>query len=416
MSTIVRWVSACSVAAFWAVPAQAEPRKPTHVACVGDSITEGAGATVPAKNYPSLLQGLLGDGVKVMNFGVSGATMLSAPYGDKPYALEQKYAESTKFVQDAGAQAVVSVIIILGANDSKPYNWDPASGKNDQQFKKDYLALVDHYLGLTPKPVVYVGYPLATGMSPCCGIRGDVIHDQQMPIIKQVAMDKHLPIIDLNTGTTGHPEYFDDGVHPNDGGYAVMAGLVKAGLGREPKVSVTGPKMGDVLAGGGMIPLVADASADYVDIINVELFHGTTSLGKATTKPFTLEVPATPGSYMLTAKVTDATLATATSPAVTYQVAAGNPGGANGGGAAGGGGVAGNGGAANGGTAGSGTAVVPGGSASAGSPGGTINPSTPTPAEAGCGCSTPGSHGAGSAWSLVALALGWAGLRRRRVA
>lgn len=415
MSSFARSVSVCSVAALWALPAQAEPRKPTHVACVGDSITEGAGATSTAKNYVEVLQGLLGDSVQVRNFGNSGSTMLSEGFGDKPYTKQAEYTGATDFVSKAGAGAVVSVVIILGANDSKPYNWDPAAGKNDQQYLRDYRALVDHFAGLPTKPVVYLGYPLATGKDPCCEIRGKVIHDEQMPLIEQLAMEKHLPIIDLNTGTTGHPEYFDDGVHPNDAGYAVMAGLVKAGLGREPKISVTGPKMGDVLAGGGMIPLVADASADYVDIINVEFFHGTTSLGKATTKPFTLEVPATPGSYMLTAKVTDATLATATSPAVTYQVAAGNPGGANGGGAAGGG-VAGNGGAANGGTAGSGTAVVPGGSASAGSPGGTTNPSTPTTTEAGCGCSTPGSHGAGSAWSLVALAFGWAGLRRRRVA
>lgn len=219
--------------------ASAEPRWPTHVACVGDSITAGMGATSPAKNYVSVLQGLLGNAVQVKNFGNSGATMLTKGYGDKPYTKQVEYTNATNFVKDAGATAVVSVVIILGANDSKPQNWEPAGGKNDQQYLKDYRALVEHFAGLPTKPVIYLGYPLATGNNPCCGIRGDIIHDEQLPLIKQLAMEKHLPIIDLNTPTTGHPEYFDDGVHPNDAGYAVMAGLVKKGLEREPSVSST---------------------------------------------------------------------------------------------------------------------------------------------------------------------------------
>ena len=61
----------CVLISSWA---QAEPRMPTHVACVGDSITAGSGASSAAKNYVSLLQGLMGNGVNVKNFGLSGAT------------------------------------------------------------------------------------------------------------------------------------------------------------------------------------------------------------------------------------------------------------------------------------------------------------------------------------------------------
>jgi acyl-CoA thioesterase I len=429
MSRIVRLVPLCSLSVtLLAATAQAEPRKPTHVACVGDSITAGAGASTTAKNYVEQLKGLLGNGVQTLNFGVSGTTMLSKPFGDNPYTLAAQYTPSTTFVQNAGAQAVVSVVIILGANDSKPFNWDPAAGKNDQQYKKDYLALVDHYLGLTPKPVVYAGYPLATGTNPCCSISGTVIHDEEIPLIKQVAMEKHLPIIDLNTPTTDHPEYFGDGVHPNDAGYVVMAGLVKKGLEREPTISITSPTMGAMVS-GAMVPLTADASADYVDISSVEFFEGATSLGKATAKPYTVNWAPTVGAHKVTAKVIDATLANATSTEVSFTVAAGGVfggGGTSGSGGGGAGGASGgSGGSAGSATAGASTAGTPGtagaatagASSTAGSPGTAGSSTTPATStdDGGCSCSMPGSRrdGGAVAWLLLGSVVSLAGLRRR---
>lgn len=397
--------------------AAAEPRKPTHVACVGDSITAGSGSSAPAKNYPSQLQALLGDQVKVQNFGRSGATMLSAGFGSLPYDDQVEFTKATTFVTDAGAGAIVSVIVILGANDSKPQNWDPANKpKNDQQYLSDYRALVDHFLGLPTKPVVYVGLPLATGTNPCCAIRGDVIHDQQIPLIKQVAMEKHLPIIDLNTPTTAHPEYFGDGVHPNDAGYAVMANLVQLGLAREPLVSVTSPSSGAMPA-AGKLSLSATAAGDTVTIASVEFFDGASSLGKVVAEPFTLDWQATTGPHTITAKATDTTLANKTSEAVTITVKDAVPGGAGGGAGAAtagasGGGVA-SGGAAGAGGAMGGTASGAGGSTPVGAAGATT-PTNEAPADdGGCSCSTPRSGVAtNAAWLLLALSA-LAGRRRR---
>jgi lysophospholipase L1-like esterase len=164
--------------------AEATPRMPTHVACVGDSITQGVGASSGSTNYPADLQKLLGNAVKVGNFGHSGATMLSAGFGDAPYQSDTEYQAATTFVTNAGAGAVVDVIILLGANDSSSRNWTPAGKpKNDQQFLNDYRAMVEHFAGLLPKPVVYVAFPLATGNNcscgtNCCQISGTVIHDE----------------------------------------------------------------------------------------------------------------------------------------------------------------------------------------------------------------------------------------------
>lgn len=392
----------------------ATPRKPTHVACVGDSITAGAGASETSKNYPSQLQTLLGNSVKVQNFGKSGATMLTV--GDLPYPDQPEYDQATDFVDNAGASAVVSVVIVLGANDSKPYNWDTTG--RPAQYKTDYLALVDHFLGLKTKPTVYVAYPLATGTDPCCSIRGNIIHDEQLPLIKEVAEAKRLPIIDLNTPTSNHPEYFGDGVHPNDSGYLVMAQLVKAGLEREPTASIQMPAMGASLA-PGLIPITAEASGVTVDITSVEFFDGDTALGKVTAAPFKLDWQASAGVHQLKVKAIDTTLADATSDAVSVTVtdaAGGNGSGGGAGAAVGGGGASTSGTGGAGGmtsagtsaTAGSGGApTASGGAATGGAP---INPTVPAETDAGCGCSLPGGASGQGAWAVLALAA----LRRRR--
>ena len=216
---------------FGSALAHAEARTPTHVACVGDSITAGAGASSYAKNYPSVLQTLFGATVQVKNFGHSGATMLSASFGDLPYEDQTEYKAATSFVGGAGANAVVDIIIMLGTNDSKPFNWTPSGKpKNDQQYLKDYRAMVEHFTALNPKPLVFLALPLATGSSPCCAIDGAVVHNEVIPLIKQLATEMQLPVIDLNTPTMGHNEYFVDGVHPNDAAYIIVANLMHDGL------------------------------------------------------------------------------------------------------------------------------------------------------------------------------------------
>jgi acyl-CoA thioesterase I len=400
---------------FLALPSRAEPRKPTHVACVGDSITAGSGSSAPAKNYPSQLQVLLGNGVQVKNFGNSGSTMLSEGYGDKPYTKQGEYTGATDFVSNAGANALVSVVIILGANDSKPYNWEPANKpKNDQQYLKDYRALVEHFQGLASKPVVYLAYPLSTGTDPCCSIRGDVIEKEQVPLIKQLATEKRLPIIDLNTPTKGHPEYFGDGVHPNDAGYLVMANLVKAGLEREPNVTFTSPMANAMFGLGAQVPLTADAGDSTVDFSSVEFFEGTTSLGKASAKPFTFNWAAPAGMHTVTAKATDTTLATGTSMPLTFTtstVAAGGSGagaGGTGGGAGAAAGAAGGptGGAANGGVGGAASGSAPSAAGSAGAPasaGSAPVTSQAIESDSGCSCAVPGAP-ASRSFGLLLLA------------
>ena len=55
------------------------------------------------------------------------------------------------------------------------------------------------------------------------GIDNDVIYREIGSIVKEVAKETNVHVIDLYAVTENHPEYFGDGVHPNREGYAILA-------------------------------------------------------------------------------------------------------------------------------------------------------------------------------------------------
>src|SRR5208282_1861310 len=70
-----------------------------RLACVGDSITYGAGVKHRDHNsYPVQLGKLLGDKWEVKNFGHSGATMVKK--GDLPYDKTNEYKHALEFKPD----------------------------------------------------------------------------------------------------------------------------------------------------------------------------------------------------------------------------------------------------------------------------------------------------------------------------
>ena len=86
-----------------------------RVACIGNSITYGARIKNRDRDsYPAVLSRMLGEAYWVKNFGVSARTLLNK--GDNPYMNEKAY-------QDALAFNPNIVVIKLGTNDSKSFNW-----------------------------------------------------------------------------------------------------------------------------------------------------------------------------------------------------------------------------------------------------------------------------------------------------
>ena len=183
------------------------------VACVGDSITYGAGVELQrdSKSYPAYLQKDLGDQYQIINYGLSGKTLTKD--GDYPYTDEELYTLSLEAKADI-------YLIMLGTNDSKPFNW------NAENYEKELKEFALSYINLENRPIVYLMKP-----SKCFPIRGkvaydisdEVIHDEICVIVERVADELGINIIDLYTYTEDHSEWFGDGVHPNAEGNEAIA-------------------------------------------------------------------------------------------------------------------------------------------------------------------------------------------------
>eukprot|EP00823_Brevimastigomonas_motovehiculus_P009053 TRINITY_DN8726_c0_g1_i1.p1 TRINITY_DN8726_c0_g1~~TRINITY_DN8726_c0_g1_i1.p1 ORF type:complete len:216 (+),score=51.34 TRINITY_DN8726_c0_g1_i1:32-679(+) len=194
---------------------------PIRISCIGDSITQGQGSP-----YPAYLQQLLGDGFVVSNFGDSGRTLMHS--GDYPYWNYTKYQNAIKTDADF-------VIIQLGTNDAKTWNWD----KHVAEFEPDYKQLISvfsHLPHTTPK--IYVAIPPPLYKEGVFGMQQKVINGVFPSLITQIARDAGLPdtqLVDMFNKMGGvkltHPEWSSDGCHPNPQGYQMMAKFFKEALG-----------------------------------------------------------------------------------------------------------------------------------------------------------------------------------------
>jgi lysophospholipase L1-like esterase len=185
---------------------------PIRVACVGDSITQGAMSTNP---YPAQLSALLGPGWDVKNFGVSGRTLLKK--GDFPYWNEQAYTDARAFAPNV-------VVIMLGTNDTKPQNW-----KYFDEFVADFKNLVESFTNLPSHPKVFLCRPCPVFGAGNYGINEPNL-DQEIPVIDQVAHYEDAAVIDIHAALAGQPRLEPDNVHPNADGDAIMAKVIAKAL------------------------------------------------------------------------------------------------------------------------------------------------------------------------------------------
>ena len=213
--------------------ADAAETQPIRIACVGDSITYGAGlANRDSESYPAWLGGWMGPGYDVRNFGHSGATLLQK--GDLPYVKQSQHDEALAFKPDV-------VIIMLGTNDSKhrggglPPNDEVAENwQYKSDYVSDYKALIAEFRRANPATKIYVCCP-----PPCFpgrwGIDDDTIHYEIVPLVHKAARQSHAKLIDLYKPFAGKAGLFPDTVHPNAAGAKMMAAIVyKALNGKQP--------------------------------------------------------------------------------------------------------------------------------------------------------------------------------------
>lgn len=179
------------------------------VACVGDSITFGAGIKDRQKNsYPTQLGNMLGKKWQVVNFGHSARTLLKK--GDYPYWKSPQFKKALAFNPDI-------VIIKLGTNDTKPQNW-----KHSGEFVTDYTDMIEAFKKLPSHPKIWICYPVPA-YPERWGIKDTVIKNEVIPKIDEIAKVTNVNIIKLYEPLSGKPQLFPDKIHPNAQGAKLMA-------------------------------------------------------------------------------------------------------------------------------------------------------------------------------------------------
>ena len=186
--------------------------KEKKVICLGDSITFGSGVigTRRRSAWPYLLNEKLPDYVEVLNYGISGATMLRS--GDKPY--RESFLKAVEKIDPD------TLLVMLGTNDSKSQNWDADS------FERDYEAFLKRFMKEVREVILMLppkAFPPEGQTEILFQIRDRVIAGEVIPIIRKLAEQNGLPVIDLYKLTEDHSEYFHHGVHPNNLGNKILA-------------------------------------------------------------------------------------------------------------------------------------------------------------------------------------------------
>ena len=197
------------------MPPERADKSRRRIACIGDSITFGAGVLQTRKTaaWTAVWEKSLGEGFQVLNYGVSGATLLRE--GDFPYRKEG-YLRRLKTAKPE------LIVLMLGTNDSKPHNWD------EGRFAREYEELVTELKDKPwPHKLVLMTPPKAfpeeqTGVV-VFEIRDDPIRDKIRPLVFALGEKYGVQVIDLYALTEDHSEYFGDGVHPNELGNRVIA-------------------------------------------------------------------------------------------------------------------------------------------------------------------------------------------------
>jgi acyl-CoA thioesterase-1 len=227
-AALLRLLLSLFVVASSASLAESLAPQPIRVACVGDSITYGAGLTNRNnESYPAWLGRWMGPGYEVRNFGKSGATLLHK--GDRPYNKQSQHEKALEFKPDI-------VVIMLGTNDSKhrggglpTTNSIPDNWQYKADYVPDYEALMAEFRAANPAATIYVCCP-----TPCFpgewGIDDKIIRHEICPLVRKVARQCHAKLIDLYKPFKNKGDLFPDTVHPNNAGAKMMAAVVYQAL------------------------------------------------------------------------------------------------------------------------------------------------------------------------------------------
>ncbi len=186
------------------------------IACVGNSITQGDWLANPSKQgYVALLQQMFGNRCRVLNFGLSGRTMLQT--ASQPYIKESKFKELFTVKPDV-------ITIELGTNEARPSVWTSQAA-----FEADYTKFIDSLETIRNKnsshPLIIPVLCTPSTDNNNFTISGTIISNQILPSIRKIAKAKGCPVIDAYTPFLPLMKLVWDGVHPDSNGNKVLADI-----------------------------------------------------------------------------------------------------------------------------------------------------------------------------------------------
>lgn len=184
------------------------------VAAIGDSNTYGAGVLLKGRNtwsYPAQLAHILGEPYQVLNYGLNGRTLQRG--GDSPFAAN-RFAEAS-----IRARADI-VLIMLGTNDSRGDNWD---AKTYESELVDFAACY----GASNRSTVYLLTP-PVAFPNRLGVSERIVAEEVAPIVRRVAEQHGLPLIDVFNVTERGVATHRDGIHLDADASNLVAATIAA--------------------------------------------------------------------------------------------------------------------------------------------------------------------------------------------
>ncbi|MBU3011325.1 hypothetical protein KO506_07920 [Polaribacter vadi] len=159
------------------------------------------------------------------NFGKGGETLIDG--SNFPYSKTEEYKKSLKFTSDI-------VLIMFGTNDANPKCFlDPKrptkfNGSAKEEFKSEYIKLIKDYKEKNKNTQIYVLTPMLIWVEKnpkkeFIKERKEALNSWVIPIVKEIALEQDVTLIDVYQLIKKSLKFSKDGVHLTKDGYKVLA-------------------------------------------------------------------------------------------------------------------------------------------------------------------------------------------------
>ena len=195
---------------------------------LGDSITQGSGASAPEKNYVSLVGKMLD--CEVCNFGVSGTRIARQSTPSANVMFDEDYIIRAERMGEA------DLVFVFGGTNDYGHGDAPIGTPEDTgvyTFYGAFKGLADYLIGKYGREKLCYILPLQrygqeNPYGECNKNQPVATLREYIEIEKEILNERRIPYLDLNhlfpePDTRAPSELFVDGLHPTDKGHELIA-------------------------------------------------------------------------------------------------------------------------------------------------------------------------------------------------